>query len=277
MSIEHNTLTLYRYAIEVDELLAETDRAGRDFESAMTRAITIAGDIPQLHHYTQATLTTIAGVVQQLAALRLSLVACVAYHLTGSPSRSFATLFQDFTKAKALPVPHPQARDGAHYPPQTHWRARLMPDRHKKDGTRGKTVGWIHGDNWPTPTSTEEIPVISGRHDQWFHVAEEGLLRNGHEIENSRFLASHVEIKVATMMIHTGRRHVEISINHAPCADKKRRYGLPYPGCDTTLPRYLPAGATLTVHGTTEDGKPYTRTYTGNPQRKAPIDDHPQR
>ncbi|WP_370942570.1 DddA-like double-stranded DNA deaminase toxin [Amycolatopsis sp. cg5] len=38
-------------------------------------------------------------------------------------------------------------------------------------------------------------------------------------------------------------------------------------GCDTLLPAVLPPGATLTVHGTAEDGTPTTHTYRGRPKQ----------
>lgn len=34
-------------------------------------------------------------------------------------------------------------------------------------------------------------------------------------------------------------------------------------GCHQTLERYLPSGYTLTVHGTTQQGRPFSWTYRG--------------
>ncbi|WP_184724352.1 DddA-like double-stranded DNA deaminase toxin [Saccharopolyspora phatthalungensis] len=34
-------------------------------------------------------------------------------------------------------------------------------------------------------------------------------------------------------------------------------------GCDQVVERFLPNGYTLTVHGTTQDGKPFSKTYKG--------------
>ncbi|WP_083822068.1 DddA-like double-stranded DNA deaminase toxin [Saccharopolyspora spinosa] len=48
-------------------------------------------------------------------------------------------------------------------------------------------------------------------------------------------------------------------INHVPCGSQpgKKR------GCDQVLERFLPKGYTLTVHGTTQDGRPFSKTYRG--------------
>jgi len=73
------------------------------------------------------------------------------------------------------------------------------------------------------------------------------------------FLRSHVELKVAAMMIVQGRRHCELTINHAPCGSQPQQIR----GCHQVLGPYLPRGYTLVVHGTTQQGKPYSHTYEG--------------
>jgi hypothetical protein len=70
---------------------------------------------------------------------------------------------------------------------------------------------------------------------------------------------SHVEMKVATMMIQQGRRTAQLVINHTPCGSQP---GQPT-GCDQVLGAYLPRGYVLTVLGTTQRGEPFAKTYRG--------------
>jgi hypothetical protein len=75
----------------------------------------------------------------------------------------------------------------------------------------------------------------------------------------AELLGSHVEMKVATMMIMEGRERSELVINHVPCGSQQ---GDPR-GCHQVLERYLPKGYTLTVHGTTQTNEAFSHTYRG--------------
>lgn len=143
------------------------------------------------------------------------------------------------------------ARDGSHYPAASAWCADFMPPR-VIIGTRNqKTVGYV---------AESAVPFHSGLDDVWTPAVARRMveLRIG-SIQLVRVLRSHVEMKVATMMIAEGRKNCELTINHAPCP-----LGTPMQaGCDSVLERYLPKGYTLTVHGTTQEGGPYSKTYWG--------------
>lgn len=73
-------------------------------------------------------------------------------------------------------------------------------------------------------------------------------------------LSSHVEMKVAASMLQRGKQHSELVINHAPCGSQPHQQ---YSGCDQELERFLPEGRSLTVHGTTQQGKWFSHTYHG--------------
>ncbi|MGH3519338.1 MAG: DddA-like double-stranded DNA deaminase toxin [Haloechinothrix sp.] len=75
----------------------------------------------------------------------------------------------------------------------------------------------------------------------------------------AKFLSSHVEMKVAARMIDQRVQHSELVINNVPCRSK----GALRPGCHETLSRYLSKGYTLTAHGTTQGGTPFSHTYEG--------------
>jgi hypothetical protein len=64
-----------------------------------------------------------------------------------------------------------------------------------------------------------------------------------------------VEMKIAAHMARTGIRHAVVVINNSPCKGRL--------SCDTLVPILLPEGSTLTVHGTTKQGTPMRKTYTG--------------
>jgi hypothetical protein len=75
----------------------------------------------------------------------------------------------------------------------------------------------------------------------------------------TRIVRSHVEMKVATMMIQERRMGAELVINHAPCRSRPDQRT----GCHSILAAYLPTGYELTVLGTTQQGEPFARTYRG--------------
>lgn len=103
-------------------------------------------------------------------------------------------------------------------------------------------------------------PFTSGNDAVWSPVIEQRLRSSGEAVDVARRLKSHVELKIAAMMLARGRRHSEAVINHVPCGSQR---GEDYRGCHEALSAFLPEGATLTVHGTTQEGKHYSHTYRG--------------
>jgi hypothetical protein len=99
--------------------------------------------------------------------------------------------------------------------------------------------------------------MTSGRDGTWTPEIQRRLRALGIRVRMR--LENHVEMKVAQMMIHTGSRTGEVVINHVPCGSLPRQAI----GCHQVLERYLPSGHTLTVHGTTQQGRPFSWTYRG--------------
>lgn len=64
-----------------------------------------------------------------------------------------------------------------------------------------------------------------------------------------------------------GREHSELALNHVPCGSQADQT---YTGCHQVLEEYLPPGASLTVYGTTQQGKPFTHRYTGKERGREP-------
>jgi hypothetical protein len=144
-----------------------------------------------------------------------------------------------------------QHGDGSRYPAGAAWAVSDLPRRVRAGTADERTVGrlMIGGRDMHTMTS--------GRDGTW---SQDVLARlNELGIRSTLRLESHVEMKVAQLMIQLGERQGEVVINHAPCGSQRplRR------GCHQALARYLPIGYTLTVHGTTQDGRPFSHTYQG--------------
>lgn len=146
--------------------------------------------------------------------------------------------------------PTVQGRDGSHYPAAAAWCVRDLPRRVFEGGRGEVTVGYM-----------KEIPerVRSGK-DEWTSHVKDRMKQLGlREPENGPPISQHVEMKVAARMIEGNHRNVELTINHATCGSQ---YYQPS-GCHQMLQRFLPKGYTLTVHGTTQTGKPFTEIYRG--------------
>ncbi|QIZ37198.1 hypothetical protein FDZ84_24445 [Saccharopolyspora sp. ASAGF58] len=77
-------------------------------------------------------------------------------------------------------------------------------------------------------------------------------------------LSTHVESKVAAYMIQRGRQSSELVINHVPCGGSQPGQ---WSGCHQAVEQFLPKGHTLTVHGTTQQGKPFSHAYHGKAER----------
>lgn len=141
------------------------------------------------------------------------------------------------------------APDGSRYPQVAGWAADMLPPR-VVPRTQQRTVGLIDG-----------VPgrFTSGVDESWSPAVQQRLRSLGLRPQSARFMQAHVELKVAEFMRATGQRRIEVVINNEPCHARDALR----PGCRELLPRYLPSGYTLTVHGTTERGEPYTEMFEG--------------
>ncbi|MFC5054315.1 DddA-like double-stranded DNA deaminase toxin [Saccharothrix xinjiangensis] len=161
----------------------------------------------------------------------------------------------------APPPPSPPAatlttvtgRDGSHYPVSAAWAVDLLPRRVRSGQPGEVTVGQVM-------INDRELGALSSGNDgTWSPAIRRRMTALG--IRTAIKLDRHVEMKVAQMMVQTGATHGEVVINHSPCGSP------PLPmtdnGCHQILPRYLRRGTTLTVHGTTQDGEPFSETYEG--------------
>jgi hypothetical protein len=92
--------------------------------------------------------------------------------------------------------------------------------------------------------------IISGD-DSDAEAARNALLEEGYPLPGQPIVATHVEMKVAARMRVQGVTHATMVINHVPC--------LLDLGCDNLIGVVLPAGSSLTVHGTGG----YQQTFTG--------------
>lgn len=102
--------------------------------------------------------------------------------------------------------------------------------------------------------------ITSGR-DGLSDSVEERARQVG--IETRRSLGNHVEMKLADLMVQRGTRTGEVVVNNAPCGWEPGAL----PGCHQFLDRFLPAGSSMTVHGTDADGQHVSQTYYGKAQR----------
>jgi SCP1.201-like deaminase len=191
-------------------------------------------------------------IAAELATLRQQLQAAAASRRASARTPPPPTSPNPTAQTSVSPSePTVQARDGSRYPAAAGWCADDLP-RRVQEGRRGeKTYGYANG---------SLTPFVSGRDGTWSPDIKQRLVGLGIARERTaEILMSHVELKVATMMTIRGVRDVDLVINHAPCGV---RAGQPV-GCDDVLESYLPKGYSLTVHGTTQDGDPFSRTYRG--------------
>ncbi|RBM15243.1 hypothetical protein DI005_28385 [Prauserella sp. PE36] len=156
----------------------------------------------------------------------------------------------DPTPAPAPPAPGVAAPDGSRYPTEAAWCVDMLPRRVRAGQAVDRTVGYADG---------SLVPLTSGQDGTWTPAIRQRLTELGFPIQTVRRLGNHVELKAAAKMLLEGRKHSEVTINNEPC----RARGRMLLGCQEVLPRYLPEGHTLTVHGTTQRGEPFTETYEG--------------
>ncbi|MGP4016851.1 DddA-like double-stranded DNA deaminase toxin [Saccharopolyspora sp. 5N708] len=150
------------------------------------------------------------------------------------------------------PAPrHAIASDGSHYPQEAAPVIDVLPRRVREKEAAEKTVGYVDG------SVTNRF--TSGRDQTWTPAILARARSVGLAPRLAAFVSSHVEMKVAAMMLQRGQRHSELVINHVPCGSQPNQPT----GCDQVIERFLPAGYTLTVHGTTQTGRPFSKTYKG--------------
>lgn len=152
--------------------------------------------------------------------------------------------------APGKPAPPVRGRDGSEYPAAASWAAGEFL-RRVRENQGDQTTGYVDG------SLVEQF--TSGNDGTWTpYVRERGRALGVPEAIMER-LASHVELKAAARMIQRGQQHSELVINHVPCGSQPHQR----PGCHQAVERFLPEGHSLTVHGTTQQGKPYSHTYRG--------------
>lgn len=158
----------------------------------------------------------------------------------------------DASPAPPKQLPPVTSSDGSQYPAEAAWVADMMPRRVREGQQGGKTYGFVNG--------SLSDQFTSGADGTWSPYVEERMQRLGVKADTAKFFSRHVEMKVAAMMIQRGQQQSEVVINHVPCGSQPHHRS---PGCHQALERFLPKGHTLTVHGTTQQGKPYSHTYRG--------------
>ncbi|TDD34650.1 DddA-like double-stranded DNA deaminase toxin [Saccharopolyspora elongata] len=146
---------------------------------------------------------------------------------------------------------HVTAKDGSQCPPEAGAVVDVLPRRVREGEAGEKTVGFVDG------SVTDKF--VSGRDQTWTRSILARAREVGLPPHLARFVSSHVEMKVAAMMTQTGKQHCELVINHVPCGSQPAQP----PGCDQAIERFLPKGYTLTVHGTTQASRPFSKTYRG--------------
>ncbi|NYH79911.1 hypothetical protein FHR84_003260 [Actinopolyspora biskrensis] len=159
---------------------------------------------------------------------------------TGSDSTSSGT---------SEPTSEFVADDSSRYPIEAQWARPLLEPR------------VVVGSGRPTIGQAK----INGRHIGEMRSGRDGLSERVDErvravgIRTRRQLGNHVEMKLASLLIDSQARHGEIVINNAPCGTEPGAFA----GCDQHLERFLPSGYSLTVYGTTAQGRKFAQTYHG--------------
>ncbi|MBB5159912.1 hypothetical protein BJ970_007512 [Saccharopolyspora phatthalungensis] len=167
----------------------------------------------------------------------------------GASSAAGNTPPQPERPAAPKPPPNAVGVDGSEYPAAAAWAVdEGLPPRVQR-GAGSPTVGYVRVNGLPTR-------VQSGA-DGFSDMVDQRLQEIG--VRRPLDLRRHVEMKIAAMMTRTGDQHQEVVINHAPCGSEPGQTR----GCHDMLERFLPRGRSMTVHGTTADGKPFSHTYHG--------------
>ncbi|TCO49834.1 nucleic acid/nucleotide deaminase of polymorphic system toxin [Actinocrispum wychmicini] len=138
---------------------------------------------------------------------------------------------------------------GDSYPPQAAGLVENLPQR-VTPSAQERTVGVTRIGDRVLP------PIMSGYDPVFSELACRRLAAIGID---PAMLKSHVEVKLAALMIDTGQTQATVAINYTPCGFEVRRFAPDT--CHRVLDDMLPPGYTLTVYGTTQDNAPFEWTY----------------
>ncbi|SFO81695.1 SCP1.201-like deaminase [Amycolatopsis arida] len=245
---EANRLRDLANVVPVDalgQLLTQVEQLGNEAQQIVgydDELMSLIGDVTQTAQDAAATMTRLQQVMRSVAARHL-----------GQVDASDIPLATPQVASTQPPAPRSApavtAPDGSRYPEQGAWCADLLPPR-VRVGQGDRTIGYVDG---------SYHQFTSGLDDTYSPQIWRRLMEKGVQEAAATFLSTHVELKVATDMIMRGKTDSELVINHQPCRARSPLR----PGCDDVLEQYLPPGYTLTVHGTTDEGEPFTRTYRG--------------
>ncbi|MGW0892056.1 DddA-like double-stranded DNA deaminase toxin [Saccharopolyspora sp. NPDC002578] len=233
---------------EATEQITAAGMASAESRDALTHALAGASAPDALDAVRSQEMT-----VDQLAEVRAT-VRAVRKRVTAYLSRLGASSGPAAARTPeptAVPKRSPNAVgvDGSEYPPEAAWAVPELPPRVR--GFPDRTVGKLKIGDRPIPGEFR-----SGQTDVWVGEAEQRIKALG--IRAPRYLAFHVELRAAAMMIRSGLKSTELLINHVPCGYQNRP-----PGCHQVLESFLPEGFRMTVSGTDRNGRPYRRTYHG--------------
>ncbi|GAA1232671.1 SCP1.201-like deaminase [Prauserella halophila] len=229
--------------VEVRDMYAHCLDGAHDPDAAQTPGVAAeaAEQVDQQHGRLAQIEQMLRGYLDQLGATVAPLAARGSDHPPATPAPA---------PAEPAPVPDDVAPDGSRYPAAAGWCADLLPPRVRAGQGLDRTVGYVDG---------VLTPLTSGKDGTWTPAVQRRLATLGLPAPTVQRLGHHVEMKAAEQLVMSGRQHSEVVINNEPCRARNRVML----GCREVLPRYLPAEHTVTVHGTTETGQPFTQTYEG--------------
>ncbi|WP_146108175.1 SCP1.201-like deaminase [Actinokineospora auranticolor] len=157
----------------------------------------------------------------------------------------------------AAPTPsYTENKHGDRYPEEANPYHDWLPPRVSRTDVNPPMTGYV----FLNGRSTGEIGAT--RFDPWAEAMVERLEEL--DLPDAIDIHHHVEMKVVIMQIQNGATHGQVIINHAPCGTRRRS---PRPTCDSTLPKVLPTGYSMTVLGTDASGNPFKKTYHGRAPR----------
>ncbi|PPK66241.1 SCP1.201-like deaminase [Actinokineospora auranticolor] len=129
-------------------------------------------------------------------------------------------------------------------------RTGLPPDLPRtRDRTRRQRSAKTHG-RWIGLDG--EIHTETSGWDDKYYAAVTWFQQADKKVPNT---TADVEVKLAVHMRTNRIRHIVLAINNVPCVGDL--------GCDTLIPRILPAGYTMTVHG----ANGFHKVYHGKAQK----------
>lgn len=248
-------MSLGEVAAQIERVCALSDQARRALvqadelldDATALLAATLAGSNDSEWEQVRAHLTEASRRIRELLGnLNTAERDARAYldNAIGPVSSPAATAEQPPTQRHTAPAP---ASDPPVIPAERldALRRELPPPIKDTDSGRKTHGRWIGPDG-------EARSIISGVDDD-SRAADELLHRLGVPRKPAR--TADVEMKLAARMVRDHIRHATVLINNVPCKGRL--------SCDTLVPIMLPEGATLTVHGVTEQGALFRKRYTG--------------